>query len=101
MVCILREKKSTTAVELPLEEQAPENIIRHSFRKCSPDVFWRQILCQLMKLLMNARVLRKTGGSLGVAEIVALIKITLVPWAIAAEVLCAGPRRRHAYRVGE
>lgn len=45
-----------------------------------------------MKLFMNARVLRKTGGSLGVAEIVALIKITLVPWAIAAEVLCAGPR---------
>lgn len=50
---------------------------------------------------MNTRGSSKTGGSLEVAEVAAVIGTTLVPLSIATEVLSASLSGRHAYVVGE
>ena len=39
----------------------------------------------------------KTGGSLEVAEVVATIRTTLEPWAVATKVLSAGLHGRRTY----
>ena len=43
----------------------------------------------------------KSGGSLEVAEVVAVIKTTLEPWAIGTKVLSAGFCVTHIYVVGK